>query len=159
MVFLKSNYSQPLKMYVGSQCPGFVPFGAAASSNQAPCKRCSVLASTPPFGFACVVICWQQKIATYGLPCTWLLHCGAEAWEKGHGWDLHNCVQWGEETGAGTEQLLVTPKEGPWQRLHVLDKGGSSWVWATSHRPALTSWRSHSRGRGAHRESNPHVSS
>lgn len=135
-VFLKSNFSQPLKMYMGSL--GFIPFGAAVSSNQAPCKCCSVPASTPPFGLISVGICWQQKIAIYGFPCIWVLHwSGAEAWEKGHVSYLHNCVQRRQELG-----------QGPWHRLLVLDQGGSSWVWATSHGSALTPWRSHSRRRG-----------
>lgn len=118
MVFLKSNYSQPWKMHVGSQCLAFVPFGAAVSRNQAPCKCCSVPASTPPFGLISVVICWQQKIATYGFPCIWLLHCGTEAWERGHvWWYLQQLCA--EETEAGTEHRLVTPKEGPWHRLSL----------------------------------------
>lgn len=118
MVFLKSNYSQPSKMRMGSQCLGFVPFGAAVSSNQAACKCCSVSASTPPFGLISAAICWLQKTATYGFPCIWLLHCGAEAWEKQHVWWYlqQPCA---EETRAETEHQLVTLKEGPWHRLSL----------------------------------------
>lgn len=70
-------------------------------------------------------ICCQQKMATYGLPCVWLLHYGAEALRK------RTCrasiqvrVEWGEGGRAGAEQLLVSPKEGP---QHGLPSHHAGW--------------------------------
>lgn len=124
MILFYSNYSQivPLKMYVGKVN---AQVSSPLEQQWAACKRHAVPASTHPFGPICVVICCQQKMATYGVPCTGLLHCGAEALRKRtRGASRQLCVVWGEDTQAGAEQLLVTPGEDP---HHGLPRRCAGW--------------------------------